>query len=200
MKQLDKMANIENFIPILLRWEAGIIAKKGETIEQTFARAKKTGFSNDPNDNGGATMIGVTIGTYRSYCRYKGKKIPTINDLKNIPYKEWRDIVHTMFWSKWKADLIEDQNVANIIVDWVWTSGQGIGIKRVQKILNVTADGIVGPKTIAAINTTNAKELLTKVYNARVSHFNAIVKANPSQKKWLKGWMNRINYIYNLAN
>lgn len=85
-----------------------------------------------------------------------------------------------------------------MLVDWVWASGPAIGIKRVQKILGVTADGIVGPKTIDAVNAQDPKTLFTKVYNARADHFNAIVKANPSQKKWLKGWMNRINYIYNL--
>jgi len=87
-----------------------------------------------------------------------------------------------------------------MIVDWVWASGQGIGIKRVQKILGVTADGIVGPKTLAAVNNADPKDLFTKVYNARAAHFQAIVKSNPSQKKWLKGWMNRINYIYKLYN
>lgn len=194
------MANIEKFIPILFRWEAGITMKAGETIENAFLRAKKSGWANDPKDNGGATMIGVTIGTYRSYCKYKGKKVPSATDLKNIPYKEWRDIVHTMYWSKWKADLINDQAVANMIVDWVWASGQGIGIKRVQKLLNLTADGIVGPKTIAAINAANSTELVKKVYDARAAHFNAIVKANPSQKKWLKGWINRIDYIYKLGS
>lgn len=192
------MANIEKYIPIVLRWEAGISVKQGETLEHAYERAKKVGFANDPLDNGGATMVGVTIGTYRSYCRYKGKKIPTIADLKNMSYKEWRDILHTMFWSKWKADLINDQSVANMIVDWVWTSGQGIGIKRVQKLLGVTADGIVGPKTIAAVNAQDPGKLVKEVYDARAAHFNAIVKANPSQKKWLKGWMNRLNYIYNL--
>lgn len=194
------MADIEKYIPIILRWEAGCVMKPGESVENAYLRAKKTGYANDPLDNGGATMVGVTIGTYRAYCKYKGKRVPTIADLKAMPYKEWRDIVHTMFWSKWKADLIEDQNVANMIVDWVWASGQGIGIKRVQKILGVTADGIVGPKTLAAVNAANPKELFTKVYQARAAHFNAIVKARPSQKKWLKGWMNRINYIYNLAS
>lgn len=192
------MATIDKYIPILFRWEAGINMKANETVEQAFARAKKTGWSDDPLDKGGATMIGVTLGTYRTYCRYKGKKTPGKTELKNIPYKEWRDIVHTLYWSKWKADLIENQHVANMIVDWVWASGQGIGIKRVQKILGVTADGIVGPKTIAAVNSANPKELFQKVYDARAAHFNAIVKANPSQKKWLKGWMNRINYIYKL--
>lgn len=172
--------------------------KAGESLQSAFERARKKGFVNDPLDAGGATMIGVTIGTYRSYCKYKGKKVPSVTDLKNISYKEWRDIVHTMYWSKWKADLIKDQAAANMLVDWVWVSGQGIGIKRVQKILGVTADGIVGPKTIAAVN--NAKDLATKVYNARAAHFNNIVKTNPTQKKWLKGWMNRIDYILKLGN
>lgn len=190
------MATIDKYIPIVLRWEASVSLKQNETLEQAFNRAKKTGFSNDPKDNGGATMVGVTIGTYRSYCRYKGKKSPTIDQLKNISYKEWRDIIHTMYWSKWKADLIEDQNVANMLVDWVWMSGQGVGIKKVQKLLNLTQDGIVGPKTLKAVNETD--NLLKLVYNARAAHFNQIVKSNPSQKKWLKGWMNRINYIYNL--
>jgi len=83
-----------------------------------------------------------------------------------------------------------------MLVDWVWTSGQNIGIKRVQKILGVTADGIVGPKTIAAVNAADPVDLVNKVYNGRVTHFNNIVKANPSQKKWLNGWMNRVNYVY----
>jgi len=144
-------------------------------------------------------MIGVTIGTFRTYCRYKGRGTASVQDLKNITYKEWRDVVHTLFWSKWKADLIEDQAVANMLVDWVWASGQGIGIKRVQKILGVTADGIVGPKTLAAVNAANPAELVKKVYDARVAHFNAIVRNNPSQKKWLKGWLNRVNYVYKLA-
>ena len=189
------MATIDKFIPILLRWETGVVVKNGESLENAFLRAKKVGFANDPLDNGGATMVGVTIGTYRSYCKYKGKKVPSVTDLKALPYKEWRDIVHTMFWSKWKADLIEDQKVANMAVDWVWTSGAGT-IKKIQSLLNVTADGIVGPKTLAALNST--KNINDKIYQARKAFFEGIVRRNPSQRKWLNGWMNRLNYVYNL--
>lgn len=188
------MATIDKFIPILLRWEAGIIMKAGETVEQAFERAKKRGFVNDPNDNGGATMIGVTIGTYRSYCRQRGWKIPTVQNLKDISYKIWRDIVYSVFWNKWKADTIVDQTVANMVVDWAWHSGAST-IKKVQKLLGVTADGIVGPKTIGALN--NAKDIKSKIYQSRKAYFEAIVKNNPSQKKWLKGWMNRLNSVYN---
>lgn len=189
------MATLDKFIPILLQWEAGVIVKQGETLEQAYTRATKKGFTNDINDNGGATMVGVTIGTYRSYCKYKGWKTPQVKDLQNMPYKIWRDVVHTMYWNKWKADTIADQSVANMVVDWLWHSG-AVTIKKVQALLGVTADGIVGPKTITALN--NDKEVKTKVYNARKAYFEAIVKKNPSQKKWLKGWMNRLNSVYSL--
>lgn len=188
------MANIDAFIPILLRWEASTIVRDGESLDSAYKRATKKGFVNDPNDNGGATMVGITIGTYRSYCRYKGWKTPSVQDLKNMPYKMWRDIVYTMYWNKWKADTINDQSVANMVVDWVWHSGAAT-IKKVQALLGVTADGIVGPKTVAALN--NAKDINNKIYQSRKAYFEAIVKKNPSQKKWLKGWMNRLNSVYN---
>lgn len=190
------MATIDKFIPVILRWEAGITVKEKETLEQAFNRAKVKGFSNDPADPGGATMVGVTISTYKTYCKRNGMRTPTVDDLKAITYKVWRDILHTMYWNKWKADTIKDQNIANMLVDWVWGSGAGVGIKRPQRLLNVTQDGIVGPKTIAAVN--NTPDFLNTLYEARKAHFESIVKARPTSKKFLKGWMNRLNYIYNL--
>lgn len=188
------MATIDKFIPILLRWEACITVRTGESLENAYKRATKKGFVNDPDDTGGATMAGVTIGTYRSYCRYKGWRTPSVQDLKNMPYKLWRDIVYTMYWNKWKGDTIDDQRTANMVVDWVWHSGAAT-IKKVQALLGVTQDGIVGPKTIAALNS--AQDINTKIYSARKAYFEAIIRKNPSQKKWLKGWMNRLNSVYN---
>lgn len=187
------MANIDKFIPILLQWEASITVKEGESLEAAYKRAAKKGFVNDPDDTGGATMVGVTIGTYTQYCKNKGLKTPTIKDLQNMSYSTWKDVVYTMYWNKWKADTIEDQSVANMVVDWVWHSGAGM-IKKVQNLLNVVADGIVGSKTISALNSD--KDIRNKIYQARKAYFEGIVKRNPSQKKWLKGWMNRLNSIY----
>lgn len=195
MKWQDNMATVDKFIPVVLRWEAGITVKDNETLEQAFERAKKKGFSNDPDDPGGATMVGVTLSTYKTYCKRNGLRTPSVTDLKAISYKVWRDILHTMYWNKWKADLIEDQSVANMLVDWVWGSGASIGIKRPQKLLKVTQDGIVGPKTIAAVNS--AQDFLKTLYGARKAHFEAIVKSRPASKKFLKGWMNRLDYLYN---
>ena len=64
-----------------------------------------------------------------------------------------------------------------MVVDWIWHSGAST-IKKVQAILNVTADGIVGPKTIMALN--NDKNIKNKVYEARKNYFEEIVRRNPS--------------------
>ena len=107
--------------------------------------------------------------------------------------EQWNYIFKVHFWDRWQADKIESQSIANIVVDWVWASGI-YGIKYPQQILGVTADGKVGPQTLAAINGyPNQKELFQKLWNRRKKHFEDIVKNRPASKVFLKGWMNRLN-------
>lgn len=204
------MANLEKLVPFILYYEAGgakscfktitIDGKKKRvydpsllTPEQQFLECRKKGLANDPDDRGGLTMCGVTYATYASYCNRKNKKA-TESGLRNLTYTEWLDILKTLFWNRWKADEIESQALANILVDWVWASGI-TGIKRPQRILGVTADGIVGPKTLAAVNSSSPEKLFSELHKDRIVHVEGIVKRAPSQNKFLKGWKRRINAI-----
>ena len=129
------MAEVSKLIPFIRKWEGG--------------------FVNDPDDPGGATNMGVTIGTYELYCKEKGYPRPTVERLKNLKESDMVDILKTMYWDKFKADDIQSQSVANICVDWIWISGV-TAIKRVQRVLSVKQDGVVGPVTLAAINSISA--------------------------------------------
>ena len=163
------MAKSEILKPFILSWEGG--------------------FANIPGDRGGATNKGVTIATYRSVF---GKE-RTVEDLKTITDIEWLHIFNTLFWNRWKADQIQSQAIANLLVDWVWASGN-YGIKIPQRVLGVSIDGIVGPKTLAAINGYhNQKELFAKLWHEREDFFKRI--ATGAQKKFLRGWLNRLNGI-----
>lgn len=168
------MANSSKLVPFILQWEGG--------------------FVNDPDDLGGATNMGVTIGTYEAYCRKKGYPRPTIERLKNLTKEDWEKIFKTMYWDRWKADGITSQPVANIVVDWVWASGVH-GIKRPQKLLGVAPDGLVGAKTIAAINAADPRKLFDAIKADRAKFIDEICKARPKNEKYRKGWMNRINAI-----
>ena len=189
------MANVEKLVPFILKWESGTTDKK-LTGEQLFEKARKTGFANDKDDNGGATMCGVTYNTYKAYCKKKGYPVPTVERLKNISYKDWLAILKTMFWDRWKADQIQRQSIANLLVAWVWASGK-YGITRPQNYLGVDADGIVGSKTLTALEIACKEESTFEVFQdlikRRIAYIDWVIKRNPSQMKFRKGWLNRIN-------
>lgn len=67
--------------------------------------------------------------------------------------------------------------MANILVDGVWPSGR-YGMTKVQQLLGVKVDGIVGEKTLAALNARNPLELFNTIKRARVALIEGIVAAN----------------------
>lgn len=185
------MAVIERYVPIVIYHEA---STRDESLsnEQLFAKAKAKAFSNDPDDSGGATMCGVTIATYKEYCKKKGKPTPTVAQLRNMTYTEWFDILKTMFWDKWHASLIENQSLAELLVDWYWCSGV-YGIRIPQYRLGVEADGIVGEKTLAAIRKRDQKKLFEEIKLERIAYTERICTSNRRKRKYKKGWLKRIN-------
>ena len=189
------MAYFDEIIPFFLKWEAGL-GKHALSLplEQMFEEARKTGYGNDPDDRGGATLCGVILSTYRAYCKSKGLPQPGIKDLKAMPFAHWREIAKTMFWDRWQADEITSQPVANILVDWVWASGQH-GITIPQKLLGVKADGTVGPKTLAALNARESRALFEQLRQARLRFIDSICARRPANNKFRRGWLNRLNAI-----
>lgn len=184
------MADVKKLAPIILKWEAG--APIQTTLEEQWVVAVRKGFSNHPNDTGGATMCGITLKTYTSYRKKKGGKEPTVEDLKKISLCEWLDVLKTLYWDKMKADNINNQSIANLCVDNVWGSGSGY-IKNIQRVVGVTADGIVGNHTLSAINNhQNQRELFGKLWERRRVFYVNLTVARPSDQVFLKGWMNRL--------
>ena len=162
------MADFDKYAPKLRKWE-------GST------------FSNDPADAGGATMCGVTLDTFRMF--YGADK--TEMDLRRMTDQQWRHIMKTGFWDKCQADMIRNQSVAEIFVDWCVNSGTGM-IKKVQGMVGTKVDGIVGPRTISAINAYEQKRLHYMIKSARAEHYSALVKNRAANLKWYDGWMNRL--------
>lgn len=111
---------------------------------------------------------------------------------------EWLDILKTMFWDRWQADKIKSQKLANILVDWVWGSGV-YGIKIPQRILGVKQDGIVGNKTLEALNAQDPDKLFQVIYEARKKYLNDITISRPANKRFLRGWLNRLEDIRRLS-
>lgn len=162
------MANYKLMIPWIKKWEGG--------------------YANDPDDAGGCTMQGITIATYQ---RYFGKD-NTCSDLKNITDQQWEYIFKIGFWDKMQADEIKSQSVAELIVQMAWGSGAVTATKRIQKLLGVKVDGVIGPITLWHINKQNPRTLFTDLKDMREQWLVEISKKG-NNKKYLKGWLNRLN-------
>lgn len=185
------MARLDTFIPFVLHFAAGLSPRHHSIpLEQQFEIARHTGWSDDPDDSGGATMIDITLRTYAAYRRRKHILTTTKSDLRNITYQEWHDILKSFFWDAWKADEINSPGVAHLLVDWLWASGPG-SIRMAQTILNVKSDGHVGPVTLRAVNNQNPGELFRKLHSARENHYRRCKGA----WKYLNGWMRRLKAI-----
>lgn len=160
-----------------------------------FILSFEGGFVNDPKDRGGATNKGVTIATWKAQGYDKdGDGDIDVQDLKRITDADAVNIMKRNYWNRWKADDIRDQSIANTLVDWVWGSGK-YGITLPQQMLGVKADGIVGAKTLAALNAQNPKTFFAKLQARRETYLRNLVKSSPSQKRFLNGWLRRLNSI-----
>ena len=91
--------------------------------------------------------------------------------------------------------MIKDQSIANMLVDFAWHSGVTTAVKKLQKIVGVTSDGICGVQTIGAINSRYATETFNLLKAARMKYLQSIVKNKPSQTRFMKGWTKRVNAI-----
>lgn len=169
------MAQCKILLPFILSWEGG--------------------FVNDPDDRGGATNRGVTLATWRRVGYDKdGDGDIDVDDLRLLtPDDVYARVLKPHYWDRCRADEIQSQAIANILVDWVWASGAW-GIKYTQQLLGVAADGIVGNKTLAAIHASEPEELFRRIWLRREQHFRACA-AQPGQTKFLKGWLRRLQGI-----
>jgi lysozyme family protein len=159
-------------------------------------------FVNTAFDRGGATKLGITLKSFIAFCSMP--IVPIKCDKNNDSRLTARDVFYLTpsdvlpiyklnYWNVVQADSIKNQAIAEFLADFVVNSGgRKSNIQALQRIIGSYPDGRFGVKTVAKINGQNAKRLFNKLYNFRLSFYKKIVSRNPSQRKFLKGWKNRI--------
>ncbi len=168
------MADIDLYIPFLEKWEGG--------------------FAHHPADRGGATCKGVTLATWQQLGTDKdGDGVIGRSDLRLIGRNDLVErVLRPHFWNRWQADRIRTQSIAELLVDWMWMSGP-YTIRLAQKELKVEMDGVVGNRTLYAINNCiDQHNLFYRLKVARYAHLYRIVGHRPANKVFLEGWLNRV--------
>ena len=146
------------------------------------------GYTNDENDRGGATNFGITEEEAREFG-YTG-------NMRNLT----KDFAENIYLKKYylgnKLDKIIDDRVALSIFDWAVNSGRR-GIKKAQIVANkfganLIIDGIIGNKTLEAINGINPETFLKEYHEIQRTFYKNLAAKDSTQEDFLKGWLNRV--------
>ena len=147
------------------------------------------GYSDDKNDKGGKTKYGITEEEAREFG-YKGNMHDlTIDFAKNIYLKK--------YYLGNKLDKVVNDKVALSICDWAVNSGRN-GTKNAQIAINqltnanLDVDGIIGNKTLEALNSIDPGKFLEVYHNLQRIYYKGKVEADRTQEGFLTGWLNRV--------
>lgn len=156
------------------------------------------GVSNHPADKGGLTNLGVTQVTYDSYRHAKGLPLQPVTMCTT---GEATELYHMLYWTPAKCDTWMEP-VDLCVFDTAVNSGPKRSLMILQQALGFTGtqvDGLIGNQTLNAVKLVQPLVLAQRYCDARERFFYDICAANPSQKVFLSGWVNRIDHIRDVA-
>lgn len=165
------------------------------------------GYCCNKYDSGGETNRGITLGALNKAKQdgivpYSVTIKSLTNDLESV-----RKIYEKNYYIRSRANRIPHP-LSFCHFDAAVNNGIGGSGKFLQRTLNIyickndtklVVDGGVGPLTINLLEkiivTTNLNSLIIAYNNIREKYYYDIVANRPTQKKFLRGWLNRLNLV-----
>ncbi|PRY25920.1 putative peptidoglycan binding protein [Aliiruegeria haliotis] len=167
--------------------------------------AREGGYVNDPDDPGGATKYGVTIGTMKRLgLDLDGDGRITSRDVRRLDRKQATGIFIEHYFRRPRIDdlpIVLQSSVFDMYVN----SGRN-AVRILQRLLNemgqnVSVDGVIGPQTVgaAARAAREAPDLIADAYGiARRNYYYALADSRPASRKYARrrdggkgGWITR---------
>lgn len=146
----------------------------------TDAEKRATGYVNDPVDAGGETKFGIAKNAN-----------PTV-DIKTLTWAGAKEIYYKKYWLASACDKLEPR-LSALHFDGAINHGVKRAIIFLQTAIGTTADGVIGPVSIALIAKKVELDIINGICDLRVQFYNQIVQKTPSQSRFLKGWLRRIS-------
>ena len=136
--------------------------------------------TNDPHDAGGRTQYGISE-----------RSNPGAWADGRVTEAEARAIYQKRYIDGPGFDKIPDKQLRTQLIDYGVNSGPMVAIMKLQGILQVTVDGVIGPETLGVLATIHPEDVNNLLVAARVKMIGQIVVKRPDQLKYLVGWLNR---------
>lgn len=160
-----------------------------DIVDKILHREDATGtgkVTNNPADKGGRTAWGISE-----------RSNPEAWEDGKVTRDEAASIYERKYVKGPGFDRIADVKLREILVDFGVTSGPHLAIMKLQGLLKVDVDGVLGPKTLAAIEAyPEIRRLINKLAVERIKMSGRVVRKDPTQLEWINGWLERFgNFI-----
>ena len=144
------------------------------------------GYVDHPKDPGGATNLGITLATLRDWRKAPVSKA----DVKALTRAEAAAIYRANYWDRVRGDDLP-AGLDLVAFDAAVNSGVYRGAKWLQSAVGATADGQIGPKTVAAAAKADASAAIRRALQARKNFLLSLA----TWSTFGKGWSNRLNSV-----
>ena len=167
--------------------------------------AREGGYVNDPDDPGGATNHGVTIGTLQRLGRdIDGDGRVSVADVRALDRDQAVEIFLEHYYLRPRISSLPETVQASVFDMYVNAGSNAVRI--LQRLLNemgetLVVDGVIGPRTAAACRAAalRAPDHLADAYGiARRNYYYDLADRRPSSRKYARrrdggkgGWITR---------
>ncbi len=144
------------------------------------------GYVDNPKDPGGATNLGVTLATL---SEWRGRPC-TKTEVRALTRADVAPIYEKNYWRAASCDQLP-AGLDHIVFDLAVNSGVSRAKRYLQEAAGVTADGQIGPATLAAVQKVGAKEMINRIDAKREAFYRAL----PTFATFGRGWLRRLNEV-----
>lgn len=155
-------------------------------FEKTLLAEGGYKLTNIKGDNGKQTYAGISRKYHPDWVGWA-----YVDRQQTPPADLVRDFYKSEFWDKISGDKLLSQGVAESIYDFGVNADWRVSAKLAQIVVGVTPDGVLGEKSLAALNNSNEQGFKMAFALAKIARYRDIVAKDKTQLKFLMGWINR---------
>jgi lysozyme family protein len=144
------------------------------------------GFTDDPKDRGNWTTGRIGEGVLRGTNYGISAMAYPDEDIRGLTPARARELYHRDYWQRVRGDELPPA-VAVVVFDAAVNSGVGRAIIWLQECVRTTADGRLGPVTLAAVTRAEPTALAVEYTRRRVLFLTRI----PTFNRFGTGWTQR---------